>query len=174
MGFLLELHALTLATRSYVLLLHNKQQHNIWSCSLSVHLSACLSSLVPRLSPCPVFIGVRGEPGNRATVCLLVCTYLVCHLNLDRDFQVATVEVSATLSKDDWLWFELELSREGGLPLHQAMFGEDLHVWAELRGKVEGSVQGCSSPVYSVHDVCMCVCVCVGGGGGEEGREEGV
>ena len=46
------------------------------------------------------------------------------------------------------------------------MFGEDLHVWAELRGKVEGSVQGCSSPVYNVQDVCVCV------GGGEEGREE--
>ena len=36
------------------------------------------------------------------------------------------------------------------------MFGEDLHVWAELRGKVEGSVQGCSRPVYNVQDVCMC------------------
>ena len=37
-------------------------------------------------------------------------------------------------------------------------------MWAELRGKVEGGVQGCSSPVYNVEDVCMC--------GGEMGREE--
>ena len=90
------------------------------------------------------------------SVCPLVCTYLVCHLNLDRDFQVATVEESATLSKDGWLWFELELSREGGLPLHQAMFGEDLHVWAELRGKMEGNTQGSSCPVYHVCNMSMC------------------
>ena len=79
----------------------SNNKRNIWSCSLSVHV--CLALIVPRLSPRPdvkIFIGVRGEPGNEAIVCLLVCTDLVCHLNLDQDFQVATVEEFTTLGKD--------------------------------------------------------------------------